>query len=192
MCFKFAFKRELRSLYTLFLVIKTHITNLVYIIIINIIFNILMCFSFSTNFINFLQDDIMHCMINNSIVLFLSVKYPFSCGVIPVVCSRPDFRILSTKVSQHLALISWIPGAMDNTSLFGSILRMIYIPFPVLYSSLIHLRVSILWGSLCSHFPAVTSTVVILPSRFFIRRFYDTFINRFWYLQTFKHVNSWF
>ena len=38
--------------------------------------------------------------------------------------------------------------------------------------------------------PAVTSTVEIFPSRFFIRRFYYTFVNRPVDFHTLKHINS--
>ena len=48
---EFAFKRTLTSFNILFLVIKTHIVNLVQIVLVKIRFNIFMCFFFSTYFI---------------------------------------------------------------------------------------------------------------------------------------------
>ena len=70
-----------------------------------------MCFSFSTYFIIFLQDDIIYYMINNSIVILLSVKFIFRCRLMPAVLSRPAFIILMYNVmnivfpSSHLKKI---------------------------------------------------------------------------------------
>ena len=64
--------------------------------------------------------------------------------------------------------------------------------FSVLAWTITHLRVSSWQGGLSYHFPAVTRTVYIYPSRFFITRFYSTFINIFCYLHVFKHFYSWF
>ena len=44
---------------------------MVYIIIIHFKINVFVFFSFITYFIIFLQGDIIHCMINNSIVFFM-------------------------------------------------------------------------------------------------------------------------
>ena len=105
MYFELYFKRMLTSFCIFFLFIKTHIINLVYIVLINFNINVFMCFSFSTYFIVLLWDDLIYCMINNSIFLFLTVKFIFSCGVITAVLSRLDFIILRTKFSQDLAFI---------------------------------------------------------------------------------------
>ena len=120
-------------------------------------------------------------MINSIPFLLLTVKYLFGCGVMTTVLIRPNFRILRTKVSQDLLLIRWIPAATYETNGLGSIIWMIYIPFFARASALTHLGVRMLWDGFSSHFPAVTSTVGIFPSKFLIRRFYNTLINRFFY-----------
>ena len=190
--FDFAFNRTVTSFCLLFFFIKTHILNIIYIVLIDFRINVLLCFSFSTYFIILLKDYLIHCMINKIIVLFLSVKFIYICGIIPTVLSRNSFRILISKVSQDLALIWWMTSFMDKTSVFGSILWMIYIPSSALSRVLTHLGVTIWQGGFSSHFPAVTSMDVILPSRFFISNFYNTFINRFWYFRAFKYVYSCF
>ena len=124
--------------------------------------------SLITNFIIFLHEDFIHCMINNSIFIFLSVKFIYVCGIVPAVLNRPNFNILRTKVSQDLAFILWMPGAMYETCVFLYILWVIYISFPALASALDRLGVSILWGGLSSHFPDLTITVGIFPCMYFI------------------------
>ena len=56
--FEFELKHSLTSFNIFFFVIKTHIINLIYIILIKIRFNIFMCFLFSTYFIIFLQGPV--------------------------------------------------------------------------------------------------------------------------------------
>ena len=163
--FEFSFKLTLTS-FSLFLIsIKTYIINLKYITLINTRINIFMCFSLSTYFIIFQQDNLIHCIINNTTVILLSVKFTSSHGIISAVLSRPDFRKLRSIVSQDISSIWGIPRAMDETSVFGSIIWMIYIPFPTIYRVLTHLAVSIWQGVLSSYFPDVTNTVGICPSR---------------------------
>ena len=128
-------------------------------------------------------------MINNIISPFLYIKFISSPSIVPAVLGRPDFIIIRTKVSQDLTFIWWIPGAMDVKSVFGYIFRMIYIPFYDLARALTYPRVSIWRGESSSHYPDVTSTVGIFPSRFFLRRLYYIFINIFCYLYALKHVN---
>ena len=149
-----------------------------------------MWFRFIAYFIIFLQDNFIHCMINNIIFLFLSVKFIHFRSIMPAVLSRTDFIMLKTKVPQDFAFIWLITEAVYETSLFRYIIWMIYIPFSVLSSSLICLGVCIWRGRFSSHFPAVTGTVGICPSIFLIRRFYYTFINILWYLHASKHVNK--
>ena len=140
----------------------------------------------------FLQDYLIHCMIKNIIVLLMSIKNISSCGIMSTVLSMTAFRIPRIKSFQEQASIWLISRAMDDTSVFGSILRMIYIPSSALVSSLTRLGLSIWRGVLSSHFYAVARTVDIFPSRFFMRRFYYTFINIFWYFHAFKNVNTYF
>ena len=127
-------------------------------------------------------------MLDDSIFLFLYSKTFLGFSILPVVFSRPYFSVLSTKVSQDLTCLWLMSRTMDETSKFWSIPEMIYITFSVLFSAITHLVVSSWWGGLSSHFPAETSMVGIYPSRFFIRWFYNTFINRFYYLHAFKYV----
>ena len=166
--------------------------NKSYIIIVDFIINVFMCFNISTYFIILLYNYIIHCMINNIIILLLSVKFIFSCGFMNAVLNRLAFLILRTKVSQDLTFIWWMPRAMDETIVFGSIIWMIYKHFSVLASAITHIRLSMWRGSFSSIFPSVTSTVGIWPSRFFIRMFYNTFINIFCYFHAFKHVYGFF
>ena len=84
---------------------------------------------------------------------------------------------------------SW---AMYETCGFVSILQIIYICFTVFSSSITRLIVNIWRGGFSSHFPDVTGTVGIWPSRFFIIGFYYTLINIFWDFRAFKHVNICF
>ena len=103
---------------------------------------------------------------------FLSIKFISYFWIVPAVLSRRNCSILGTKVSQDLAFIWWIPGTIYETCGFGYILWIIYIPFSLIPSALIHLRVSIWRGGFSSYFPDVTSTVGTFPSRFLTRRFY--------------------
>ena len=129
-----------------------------------------MCFLFGTYFIILLQEDFIYCLYNNIIVLFLTVKFISNCGIVPAVLSMPNLRILRTKISQDLAFIWWLPGAMYDTCGFGYIIQTIYTSFTTLASTLTNIGVSIWWFGFSSHFPAVTSTVGIFPSRFFYKK----------------------
>ena len=62
--FEFAFKRTLTSFSLFFLVIKTHIVNMIWIVLIDLRFNIFMCFLFRIYCIIFLQEDFIHCLVN--------------------------------------------------------------------------------------------------------------------------------
>ena len=78
--------------------------------------------------------------------------------------------------------------AMNKTGWFQSIFRTIYRSLLMLSRDFTHIGVSFWWGRLSSPFPAVTSTVVICCSRFFIRRFYNTFIKSFQNSYVFKRI----
>ena len=84
-----------------------------------------MWFSFSTYFLILMQYNFIHCMINNNIVLFLSVNILFSCRLMTTILIRPDFIKPRTEVSQELTLIWWMHRATDNTSLIGTIFLII-------------------------------------------------------------------
>ena len=51
-------------------------------------------------------------------------------------------------------------------------------------------RASLRWGRFSSLIPAETRKVGICPGRYFIRRFYYTFVNIFYDVHMLKHVNS--
>ena len=129
-----------------------------------------MWFLFSTYFIIFLQDDLIHCMVNNRIFILLYVKFISVCGIVPTVLSRPTFSILRNKISQDPSFIWLMPGSTYETCGFGSILKMIYISFFALFGALTHFGVNIWWGNFSSYFPAVNRTVGIFPSRLFYKK----------------------
>ena len=151
-----------------------------------------MCFSYNTYFNIIIFDYFIHCIIDIIIVLFLSFKFISSHGIMYLVLSRADFRILRTKVFQDLSYIWWVTGAIDDKSAFGSILSIVNAHFVVLAKDLTYLGLSIWWDSFSFHFSDVTRTVGIFLNRFLKRRFYITFINIFCYSQKFIHINSFF
>ena len=102
------------SVYCFF--INIYIINIIYIVLTDFRINVFMLFSYSSYSIILIHDDLINCIINNIIVLFLSVNFIFSWGVMPVVLSRPTFRIPRTKVSQDLTFIWWISRSMDETN----------------------------------------------------------------------------
>ena len=188
--FGFYFKRTLTLFCILFPDVKNYIVVLIYIILIKPRFNF-SCASYSALTLLFSCGSI-------SSTAWLTISL-FSCcqlkkygrSIMPVFLSRPDFRILRTKVPQHLAFICWMPGSMNETSLSEYISFIVYITFSSLANTLTNIGVSIWQCGFSSHFPAVARTVGICPSRFLIRRFYYTFINICWYFHELKHVNSW-
>ena len=119
--FKFAFKHTLRSFKFLFFILKTHIVNLIKLVLIKIRLNIFRCFFHSTYFFIIMQQDFIHCNINNIIILFLPVKFISCYGILPAVLSRSRLVILRIKLSQDLAFILLLPGAMYATGPSGSL-----------------------------------------------------------------------
>ena len=75
-------------------------------------------------------------MLDNRIVLLMSAAFFRTCRLMSTLLSRPYFRIISIKFSWDLTFIWWMYRDMDETSLFGSILWMIYITFSTLVSEL--------------------------------------------------------
>ena len=71
---KLAFKRTLTSFNFFFLVIKTHIVNLIQLVLIKIRFNIFMFFLFIAYLIIFLGEYFINCNVNNRIIILLPVK----------------------------------------------------------------------------------------------------------------------
>ena len=103
--FEFKFKCTLMPFNILFYFHKTHIINLIQIFIIKIRSNIFMCFLFSTYYNILLQENFIHGLFKNSIVLFLAVKFISICGILPMVLCMPTISMLITKVSQDLVFI---------------------------------------------------------------------------------------
>ena len=157
-------------------------------VLVKFIIDVLVWFILQYSLLVILEDDLINCMLYDSIVIFLYTIFVISCTLLSVVLSRPAFRVLRTEVSQYLTFVWLTSKAMDETSEFGYILRIIYIPLPALYNALANIWVSSSRGILSSIFPDDTSTVGIFPSMFFIRRLYNNFINRLWYFHVFKHV----
>ena len=160
--------------------------------VIDLRFNIYVWFILVTYFIISFKEYSIHCVVNNSIVLLLPVKFPSVLGVVPAVLGKPTFSILITKFSLDLAFFWWIHGDKYETYGLWSILWIIYKNISVLASALTRLGVIILQFGLSSHFPYVTSMVGIHLSRFFIIKFYYTFVNRFFNFHAFKNINSSF
>ena len=138
--FEFAFKFPPVLFFLLFIFIDTHIFNLVHIFLIKFKFSISMYFLFITNF--FLQEEFIHIMVNNRIVILPPVKLPSVCRIVPVILSRPIFIILRTKFSQDIVLILLMTGAVYETLGFGYLLLIMYICFTAVEIALTHLRVS--------------------------------------------------
>ena len=116
--FEFLFKLTLTAFKFFFCVFNTHISNLIQFVLINLSFDIFMFSLLNTYFLILLQENFIHFTFNNSIILLLPIKFSPICGIVPAVFSSPTFSILRTKVSQDLAFIWWITGAMDET--YGS------------------------------------------------------------------------
>ena len=135
--------------------------------------------------------EFIHCIVNDGVVFLLSVNFFPGYRAVLVVLSRSTISVLSSKVPQDLTFFQRISGAFDETG-FGFSRRDIYIPFSALSSSLALLG-DIPWqGGFSYLFPAVTITVGVFPSMFFIIGFYYTFVNRLGNLHSLKHVNSFF
>ena len=176
--FKFAFKRALTSFNFFFFVFKTHIVNLIKSVLIKTRHNIFRCFLHSTYFFTIMQQDFIHCTINNIIILLMTVKFLSWCHIVPTFLIRYFPSIIRTKFSQDLASIWLIPRAMYEIG-FGLTYWVFYISFSALVRALTNSGVSMWWNVFFSIFPSVTITFGIFPSKLFIRRVYYTFINMF-------------
>ena len=111
--------------------------------------------------------------------------------MISMVLSKTTLSVLSTKVSQDFPFIRKISRAVDET-VFWFAIWAIYISFLALFCTLSCCGVSLRQRGFSSIIPAMTSTAGILLGRFFIRKFYYTFVNIFWNFHTLKHSNSLF
>ena len=119
----------------LFCIFKTHIIDLIQLVLIKIRFNVLMWSLLSTYFLVLLQEYFINCTVNDIIILLLSVKFPPVYDIVPVELSSPIFIILKTNVYKDLAFIWWMTGAMDEMCGFLTYFRLVYISFHALDSS---------------------------------------------------------
>ena len=181
-------KRTITSFNIFFSVFNTNNVNLIEFTFIGIILNMFRWFLLSTYFLIFMQQDFIYCTVNNGIIILLPVQFISWYGIVPAVLSRSNFNIIRTKVSQDLALIWLMPGAMYETG-FGLTYRVVYIYFSALDRDITHLGVSMWQGSLSSLFTDVTSTGRICPIILFTGRFYYALISIFYNTHAFKHVN---
>ena len=67
--------------------------------------NIFMCFLHNTYSLIFMQKDLTHFTIKNSIIILLPVKFLYCYGIMLAVLIRPASNILRNKVSQDLEFI---------------------------------------------------------------------------------------
>ena len=103
--FLFAFKRTLTSFKLFFIIIKTHVVNMIKFVLIIIIFQKFRCFFSSTYFFSFMGQDFIHRTINSGIIFLLLFKFISWYRIIPTVLSRINFHLLITKGSHDLAFI---------------------------------------------------------------------------------------
>ena len=131
-----------------------------------------------TYFFGFIYLDLIHNIVNNSVVFLFFLGYFPRYRVSPMVLSRPIWSILSPQYPQDLMLIRIMSNTVDHTDFWFTI-RVIYKLFTALASAPIRRQVSVLRGGFSSLFPNESSTVGFFPDGFFISRCYHTFINTF-------------
>ena len=90
---------------------KTHIINIIQFVLIKLRFNHFLCFYPNLHFIIFLKNYPINWNINNSIIIFLPIKFLYIGSLVTAFLSRTIFSIIRTKVSQDFAFMWWIPGA---------------------------------------------------------------------------------
>ena len=147
MYFKYCIQTHAYVFQVLFYVFKTHIVDLINFTLIKIRFNVFMCFLLSTCFIIFMQDDFIHCNVNNSIILLMPGKFLSWYGIGPFFLIRSTFTTLRKKFSQDLAFIWWMPGAMYESGGFGLTLWLVYIFVSDLASTITNLGLGIWQGN---------------------------------------------
>ena len=103
--FKVAFNCTPTPFKFFFCVVKTHIVDLIEFAIVDLRFNIFICSLLRTYFLVFLQEYFIHCTVNNSIIIFLPVKFLSWYGIVSTVLGRSTLNILRTKVSKDLVFI---------------------------------------------------------------------------------------
>ena len=128
----------LTSVKIFFCLFKTRFLNLVQIVRIVIRVQIFWCFIICGTYF-FFKYNFIRCIVNDGVVLLLSVNFFTGCGSVHMVLSRPTLSILSSKVPQNL-IFSWrMSGAVDETGFWFSC-RAIYIPLSEIFSALNLLR----------------------------------------------------
>ena len=123
------------------------------------------CFSHSNYFLCFMQYNFILRIINNGIIFLLYVNFLSWYRMIPAVLSRITNSVFRTKVSQDLAFVRIMAGAVDKTY-FQFAWRAIYISVYALVRALTHLGVSLWWGVFSSILPDVTIMVKVYLSGF--------------------------
>ena len=191
MHFNFSFKRTLTSFKFFFWVINTHIVDMIEFVLIKISFNIFMWFLLSTYFFIFVLEDVIHCNVNDRIILFLPVKSISWYGIVPVVLGKSNINIIRTKVSQYLAFSWLIPWYMYETGGFGVTIWLVYIYFSALASALTHIILSMWWVCFSYLYPAVTSTGGIYTNSFYkkVILHLSIYTLQFSFVQTYWHIS---
>ena len=133
--------------------------------------------------------ELIHHVVNNSMVILFFSKTIFRYGIDPTVLSKLGCSVLSSKFPPKTTSIRRMSKAMDHT-VFWCSLQAIYISLTALDRALILCGVSVWWGRFFSLIPTESITVGYFPSNFFIIRCYHTFINTFRKFHTLKHINS--
>ena len=126
-----------------FLIIKTYIFHLIKVVFIVINLQKFWCFMIHrTYFFGFIQQDIIHHLVNNSVFFLLFMESLNRYRVAPTVLRKMGCSILSPKSPQDLTFVGRMSSAVDDTD-FIFYLRAIYILFTALASNPIRRRVSI-------------------------------------------------
>ena len=131
-------------------------------------------------------------MLDDSILFLLNSNLCVEYRLLTAFLGSLSFGILRTKIIKNSTFIWWMSRAMNDTGWFWSIPCMVYIPLLVPDRYFTHIGVIFLQVGFSSCVPAVAITVSLCSSRFFIRKFYNTFINRFRNLHALKHIYIFF
>ena len=105
----------------LFCVIKTHIIDLIQLVLIKIRFNIFRCFLLGTYFLVLLQEDFINCAVNNIVILLLPVKFISVYGIVPAVLVGLILAYLEPKYPRTLnSYDDWMGPWMIHVGLYLS------------------------------------------------------------------------
>ena len=111
----FLFKHTLTSFNFFFGLINTHIFYLIQVILVVVNFQKFWGLMIdSTYLFGFNHVELIHHVVNNSMVLLFFLKPSSRCGIAPTVLCRMGCSVLSSKFSQDLTFIIRMSRAMDN------------------------------------------------------------------------------